>query len=301
VAVSKMAKIDALAEGYRRCIGAILVEEGHLNPDQADEIDRYATGVGLRFGEAAVQLKLVSDIQVQSALARQFNYPILAHGGEHGVADDVVAAYRPQCDSVEPLRALRNQLMLRWLNYKPRKALAITSTNRGDGRSWLAANLATVFAQAGRRTLLIDADLRHPSQHRLFNLDNALGLSALLTGRAKGRDVVRRLHPSLRLFVLPSGQLPPNPQELMTRTIFDEFLSRLSTMFEVVILDTPAASDGGDAHIIAARAGAAVVVARRNRTKVSELTELVASLTETGTRVVGSVANELSARRRKKT
>lgn len=296
MAVSKVVKIDALAEGYRRCIGAILVEEGHLSPHQADDVGRYATELGLRFGEAAVQLKLVSNSQVQLALARQFNYPLLARGGEHGVADDVVAAYQPQNDSVEPLRILRNQLMLRWLSLKPHKALAITSTGRGDGRSWLAANLATVFAQAGKRTLLIDADLRHPSQHRLFNLDNGLGLSALLTGRAVGRDVIRRLHPSLRLFVLPSGVLPPNPQELITRTIFDEFLIKLSTMFDVVLLDTPAASDGGDAHIIAARAGTAVVVARRNRTKVNELTELVTSLTETGTRVVGSVANEFSRR-----
>jgi protein-tyrosine kinase len=187
--------------------------------------------------------------------------------------------------------------MLRWLSLKPHKALAITSVDRGDGRSWLAANLATVFAQAGKRTLLIDADLRNPSQHRLFNLDNALGLSALLTGRALGRDVIRRMHPSLRLFVLPSGALPPNPQELITRNIFDEFLLKLSTMFDVIILDTPAASDGGDAHIIAARAGSAVVVVRRNRTKVRILTELVTSLTETGTRVIGSVANDLSTRR----
>jgi len=109
---------------------------------------------------------------------------------------------------------LRSQISLRWTHPKERKSLVIASAGRGEGRSWLAANLATVFAQMGERVLLIDADLRHPRQHELFNLNNSVGLSALLTGRA-GREIVVRIHPKLRLFVLPAGLLPPNPQELL--------------------------------------------------------------------------------------
>jgi chain length determinant protein tyrosine kinase EpsG len=292
VTVSKVVNIPASLDDHGRAIGTILVDEGHLSKSDADVVDRYATENGLRFGEAAVQLKLLSHKDVQSALAQQFNYPVLLRGGEHGVADDVVACYDPQNDIVEPLRALRSQLTLRWLNLAQRKALAITSPNRGDGRSWLAANLATVFAQGGNRTLLIDTDMRHPSQHRLFNVDNAVGLSALLTGRAGGRDVIRRIHPSLRLFVLPAGILPPNPQELLVRPIFANLLVRLSKMFEVVILDTPAATETADAQILAARAGAAVILARRNRTRVADLTAMTASLTDTGASVIGSVAND---------
>ena len=193
---------------------------------------------------------------------------------------------------MEPLRALRCQLTLRWRNVAHRKALAITSPDRGDGRSWLAANLAIVFAQAGDRTLLIDADMRHPCQHRLFNVDNAVGLSALLTGRAVGRDVVRRIHPSLRLFVLPAGILPPNPQELLVRPMFESMLGRFSQLFDVIVLDTPAANETADAQILSARAGAAVVLARRNRTRVADLTATMASLSETGVNVIGSVVNE---------
>jgi receptor protein-tyrosine kinase len=275
-----------------RAIGAILVEEERLSVSDAERVDQYATEKGLRFGEAAVQLKLVSQDDIQSALARQFNYPLLLRGGEHGVAEDVIAAYNPQSDLVEPLRALRSQLTLRWPHTAKRKALAITSPDRGDGRSWLAANLATVFAQGGDPTLLIDTDMRHPTQHTLFNIDNSVGLSALLTGRAAADEVVRRIHPAMRLYVLPAGILPPNPQELLVRPAFDSMLTRLSQLFEVVILDTPAATETADAQILSARAGAAVVLARRHHTRLADLTATMNSLSETGVHVIGCAVNE---------
>lgn len=278
-------------EDIRRTIGAILVEEGRISSSDAERVNTYALGRGLRFGEAAVQLKLLSPSDIETALAQQFRYPILKRG-DGGVADDVIAAYDPQCDAAEALRVLRSQLVLRWRHTEGRKALAITSPQRGDGRSWLAANLAAVFAQGGDRTLLIDTDMRHPAQHRLFAVDNSVGLSALLTGRAVTRDVVRSVHPSLRLHVLPAGVLPPNPQELLVRPVFDAMLLRLAGTFDVIILDTPAATETADAQILSARAGAAVILARRNRTRAEELTETMTRLCETGVNVVGSVVTE---------
>jgi len=200
------------------------MEQGRLSAQDVDEIQRFANSHGVRFGEAAVQMKRITEHDIESALAQQYNYPVLARGGQGGVADDVIAAHQPQSEAVEPLRALRSQLILRWFNSATRKVFAVTSPERGEGRSWLAANLATMFAQLGERTLLIDADMRHPRQHRLFNIDNSVGLSALLTGRA-GREIARRIHPQLRLFVLPAGIIPPNPQELLARPVF-EVISR---------------------------------------------------------------------------
>jgi protein-tyrosine kinase len=280
------------AQDYRRSIGTILVERGRLHTNDLDRIDQYATEMGLRFGDAAVRLQLATQDDIDFALAQQWKYPILMCGGANGVAEDVVAAYNPQGKVVEQLRALRSQLTLRWRNVANRKALAITSAGRGDGRSWLAANLATVFAQAGDRTLLIDTDLRHPCQHRLFNVDNAVGLSALLTGRAVGRDLVCRIHPSLRLFVLPAGILPPNPQELLLRPAFEAVLNRFAKLFDVILLDTPAARETADSQILSARAGAAVILARCNRTRVADLTATMETLSETGVSVIGSVVNE---------
>jgi receptor protein-tyrosine kinase len=221
----------------------------------------------------------------------QYNYPVLARGGDSGVADDVIAGYQPQSEAVEPLRALRSQLILRWLNTAKRKVLAVTSAERGEGRSWLTANLATMFAQLGERTLLIDADMRHPRQHRLFNIDNSVGLSALLTGRA-GREIARRIHPQLRLYVLPAGVLPPNPQELLARQVFEVVVDHFAAQFSVVIVDTPAISETADAQILAANAGSAIVVARRNHTQQATLLAAMETLTQTGVNVVGSVLND---------
>lgn len=274
-----------------RAIGAILVEQGRLNAADVEEIQRFANMNGVRFGEAAVQLQRITQNDIESAIAQQYNYPVLARGGDGGVADDVIAAHQPQSEIVEPLRALRSQLILRWLNNADRKVLAVTSAERGEGRSWLAANLATMFAQLGERTLLIDADMRHPRQHRLFNIDNSVGLSALLTGRA-GREIARRIHPQLRLFVLPAGVLPPNPQELLARQVFDVILDHFAAQFSLVIIDTPAVSETADAQLLAANAGSAIMVARRNHTSQAKLLAARDILADSGANIVGSVINE---------
>jgi protein-tyrosine kinase len=276
---------------HSRSIGAILVEQGRLHPADVEEIQRVAVLKGLRFGDAALQLRLLSQLDIDLAMAQQFNYPILPRGGDNGVADDVIAGYLPQSEMVEPLRALRSQLELRWAPDPDRKILAITSPGRGDGRSWLAANLATVFAQMGKRTLLIDADMRHPRQHVLFNLNNSVGLSALLTGRA-GREIVSRIHPQLRLFVLVAGYLPPNPQELLGREVFEVVLNLFAEQYDIVIMDTPASAEVADAQILASRAGAAVILARRNHTRCAQLSAAMLNLTQTNVNVIGSVIND---------
>lgn len=273
-----------------RAIGAILVEQGRLTVTDVEEIQRFASLHGLRFGDAAVKLQRLSAIDIESALSQQYNYPVLARG-DHGVDDDVIAAHMPQHEAVEPLRALRSQLILRWYNGTQRKVLAVTSPGRGEGRSWLAANLATMFAQLGERTLLIDGDMRNPRQHILFNIDNSVGLSALLTGRA-GREIARRVHPQLRLFVLPAGIVPPNPQELLGRQVFDVVVDLFTTQFGVVIVDTPAIGETADAQILAANAGSAILLARRNHTLGAKLLAAMQALTDSGVNVVGSVINE---------
>jgi receptor protein-tyrosine kinase len=274
-----------------RAIGALLVDAGRLTQADVEEIEAHADKNGLRFGDAALQLNKVSPGDIESALARQFNYTLLPHGAQDGVSDAVIAAYEPQADVVEDLRTIRSRLALGWLNDTTRNVLAITSPQRGEGRSWFAANLATVFAQAGERTLLIDADMRHPQQHQLFNLKNDVGLSALLTGRA-GREIVQRVHPQLRLFVVTAGLMAPNPLELLTREVFDFVLERYASQFDLVVLDTPAATDSSDAEILAARAGAAILLTRRHNTHRRKLLEAMACLQRSGAKVIGSVVNE---------
>ena len=152
--------------------------------------------------------------------------------------------------------------MLRWFDKAElRQVLTVVGAERGEGRSYLAANLAIVFSQLGERTLLVDADLRTPRQHELFFLENKIGFSTVLSGRSREEAIVRI--PDLAgLCVLPAGPMPPNPLELLNRLNFDEFMIQVKASFDVVIIDTPALSarrgrrDDGGAHRRRARGGA---------------------------------------------
>jgi len=275
----------------RQTIGAILVDAGRLKPEDAERTLRLQREKGLRFGDAALQLKVLGQADIDFALSRQFDYPYLRRG-ESTVSEEVVAAYTPFSPQVEALRAVRSQLMLRWFDGDPaRRCLAIVSAERGEGRSFLAANLAVVFSQLGERTLLIDADLRDPCQHRLFGVDNRAGLSAVLSGRA-GADAIQRIGALVDLSVLPAGAPPPNPAELLARPPFAQLLQEAPQAFDIVILDTPSAIESADAQTIAMRAGAAVIAARRNTTRLAHVQALVDGLANAKAAVVGTVLND---------
>jgi protein-tyrosine kinase len=274
-----------------RSIGEILIDSGRLLADDAERVAVYQREHNLHFGEAAVRLGAATREDVEYALSQQFEYAYLLRG-ESRVDPSVISAYDPFSPEVEALRALRTQLLMRLMHLdRKRSRLAIVSAESGDGRSYLAANLAVVFSQLGERTLLIDADLRHPKQHQLFGLENRVGLSNVLAGRA-GFEAVQRV-PSLRdLSLLPAGATPPNPQELLGRPVFRHLLDRFSAEFNIVILDTPAAGRHAESLTIASRAGAALVIARRNSTRLNRVRDMSQSMTDARTTLVGAVLNE---------
>ncbi len=277
-----------------RPIGAILVEQGKLTPAEVDRVLDNAAELGVRFGEAAVRLDLVTEEEVRFALARQFDFPHLVHAPEEKGArpsTELVAAFAPFHPRTEEMRALRTQLLIRWYNPQgKRNALVIASPGSKEGRSYVAANLAVVFSQLGARTLLLDADLRKPRQHQIFGVPPGSGLSTLLAGRMDHGSTYPV--PGLsRLSLLPAGPLPPNPQELISRPAFTSLLKDLQSLYDVVIIDTPPADSYADAQSVAYRAGDAMVVARKDRTKVSATSKVVRELAGTGARVVGTVIN----------
>lgn len=278
--------------GANRSIGAILMEAGRLKPDDAERILRLQKAEHLRFGDAALRLGLLVEADIQFALSHQFSYPYLAPGGERPLGEELLAAYQPFSPLVEQLRSVRSQLLLRWFDaIERRNTLAIVGPGPGDGRSYLAANLAVVFSQLGERTLLIDADLRRPRQHELFRVANGQGLSNVLAGRGQ-QEVVVPIASLSSLDLMPAGPVPPNPVELLTRPALVDLLERCRRDYEVVLIDTPAASLGADAGILAFRAGAALAVACSNRTRVGAFAAMVKSLSGDGVDVVGSVLND---------
>jgi chain length determinant protein tyrosine kinase EpsG len=234
---------------------------------------------------------LLTEADIHFALSRQFNYPHLVRG-ESRVSEDLIAAYARAGPQLEALRALRSQLMLRWFDNDPaRKALAIISGERREGRSYIAANLAVVFSQLGQHTLLVDADMRNSSQHKLFGLDNSGGLSEALSGRG-GPVTIRHISGLPELWVLPAGASPPNPLELLARPRFPQLLAELGQKFAIIILDSPAATDYADAQTLAVRAGAALIVARKNATRMWQVRGVSDSVAQGNATIVGTVLND---------
>lgn len=273
-----------------RSIGSIIAETRSLSSEEIDRVLAYQRQHGIRFGEAAVALGLASQDDVMFALAQQFHYPY-APQQRRDASPELVALNQPFGVQAESFRSLRSQLLMRlFADGQPRRALAVVSPDSKDGKTFFAANLAVVLAQTGARTLLIDADLRHPRQHEVFGLDNQAGLSGILAGRAEF-NVVQMAPGVDSLFVLPVGSTPPNPTELVERPAFRLLMSELVAKFDHVVVDTPAACYGSDSVAIAARCGAALVLARRNTSRVAALQSLVGTLQDGTAAVAGVVFN----------
>lgn len=273
-------------------IGHILVEAGRLRATDAQRVALVAAELKIRFGDAAVEMELVKRSDVEFALGRQFSFTHL-DANDPSLAPELIAAYQPNHPLVERLRDLRSQITSSAMTgTRKHPMVSIVSPDQGDGRSFIAGNLAILFAQLGWRTLLIDADMRNPAQHRLFRFDNRLGLSAILAGRC-GVECVHRVASFPFVFVLPAGPTPPNPAELLERPLFTQLLDSADTQFRAIIVDTPAGDVAADSRLIANRVGASVMVARPGHTRFRHAEDLMQSLGSDKSNVLGVVLNEV--------
>ncbi len=273
-----------------RHIGAILMDEGKLTASDAEQVLARQRELGWRFGEAAIELNLITDTDLRQALAKQYEFPYLVSGPD-GVSKELVAAWNPFHSMVEELRAVRTQLLMRWFNPEAgRRTLAITSACAREGRSFVAANLAVVFSQLGQRTLLIDADFRAPRQQSIFNIPDRFGLSSALSGRAD-LSVALPVSGLTGLSVLPAGPVPPNPLELLSRANFAALLAKAQVEYDTVLIDTPPATEYADASCIAFRTGDALLVTRQDHTPMAQIERAVRALSDASARIVGTLMN----------
>ena len=190
----------------------------------------------------------------------------------------------------ETLRELRSQLILRW--FGECRTLAVLGARARDGAGTVAANLAIVMAQLGEPTLLIDANLRTPTQHSLFGVAPAVGLSDLLQNRDVHDEAVRPVVGIDNLHLLAAGPVPVNPQELVSRTPFIYLMKTLPERFRAVIVATPPALDYADAQVIAARARGCLLVTRRHRTRIADVERVKSQLEPGQALLLGGVIQE---------
>jgi len=278
------------SDTVRRPIGHLLQDACQLSAAHIERIAAYQRERGLRFGEAAFALRLAQRSDVVEALSRQFHYTN-GFAGLEGHSELVTAA-DPFSDQADAFRELRSRLMVEVLRDTPRGAICVVSPDAGDGKSYLAANLAVAYSQLAAPTLLIDADIRTTRQHRILGVEPGAGLSSVLAGFVEASAAIRPVPTLPSLYLLPGGAAPPNPLELLQRPVFPSLVRDMLDTFEHIVVDTPAATRGADARVIASACSATLVVARRSRTRMDALESLVGALARGPSLFAGVVMNE---------
>jgi tyrosine-protein kinase Etk/Wzc len=208
----------------------------------------------------------------------------------------VLAIRAPNDPAVESLRSLRTALQFAMLESSNNRVL-VTGATAGVGKSFVSANFAVILASAGKRVLLIDADLRKGHLNHFFGVDRKNGLSELVAGTLGAAEAIRRdIVPHLDL--LTTGVLPPNPAELMMSSALANVLADLSRTYDFVIIDAPPVLVAADTLGLAAHAGTVLLVARSGYTQVGELHESTKRLAHSGKAVSGVLFNAMDLTRR---
>jgi tyrosine-protein kinase Etk/Wzc len=208
----------------------------------------------------------------------------------------LLALTQPHDPAIESLRSLRTALQFGMLEAANNRVL-ITGPTPGVGKSFVAANFAALMAAAGKRVLLIDADLRKGYLNQYFGLPRSDGLSELVAGSIPASQAVRRqVLPNLDF--LPTGQLPPNPAELMQSSAMAQILKATAPHYDLVIIDTPPVLVAADTAAVAPHVGTLLMVARAEITHLGELHESAKRLGQAGKTVNGVLFNAMDLKRR---
>jgi polysaccharide biosynthesis transport protein len=236
--------------------------------------------VGLMLGVGLAFLRETLDDRVRSRPTIGL-IPVIAaaRDGEH----DLATMEAPNSPAAEAYRTLRTAVQFVGLE-RPLDAIQVTSAKPGEGKTTTAANLAIALAQAGKRVILLDADLRKPRLHKEFGIDNSAGFTSMLLDSNLSSNAFHKTRVP-NLVVVPSGPPPPNPSELLSLEATRQVLSLLRAECDVLVIDSPPVLPVTDPMIISGYVDGVIVVANANDAEVKSLTRMRELLTQaTGTR-----------------
>jgi len=201
----------------------------------------------------------------------------------------LLAHNSPKDPVAEQYRTIRTNIQFSGADQEI-KSIVLTSTGPGEGKSTTASNLATVYAQQGLRVLLIDADLRKPTAHYTFRLENHVGLTNVLTKQSTLGQAVQGTEVP-ELFLLTSGPIPPNPAELLASNNMTELLKEMKEQFDMVIFDTPPVLAVADAQILANQVEGSILVVSSGKTDKEAAIKAKELLLKANAKVLGAVLN----------
>jgi capsular exopolysaccharide synthesis family protein len=190
----------------------------------------------------------------------------------------------------EEFRTLRTNIQFSMID-KELKTLMVTSAKQGEGKSTIAANLAVVFASQGDKVLLVDADMRNPSLHKLFKVRNQQGLTSILTTKNKQlKDLVHKTDQE-NLVMLTSGIIPPNPSELLASQRMTQFIETVKIDYDLIIFDLPPINIVTDAQVMGNKADGTVFVIRKEVADLSDILKAKELLNLVHANVIGAIFN----------
>lgn len=210
---------------------------------------------------------------------------------------ELITFRNPKSPISETFRTLRTNIQFMNVN-KRLKSILITSTLPGEGKSWVASNLAVTFAQAGKQVILIDADMRKARQYSIFGVSPRPGLANYLAENDKNAELsdmekyVQRTEIE-GLYVISAGNVPPNPSELLITPQMQRLLDKLSSQCDIIIVDAPPCELVTDAAILSRIVDSTIVVTAHKFTKKANLQKTIKSIKNVGGRIAGVVLNKV--------
>jgi polysaccharide biosynthesis transport protein len=276
-----------------------------VNPQHTATIFTAAS-IGLVLAAAAAYILEYMDDTVKTPyhVTRLTNLSVLAGILDMGDKDQLLTVKQPRAPVSEAFRVLRTGIQYSSVD-NPSKTLLIAGPTPREGKTTTAANLAVVMAQAGNRVLLIDADLRRPRMHRLFDLPNRRGLTSLLLEfdsarrEEEAKILVREMTQATLvdgLQLLTSGPVPPNPSELLGSKKMKNLLEMLSGQFDFVIIDSPPILSVTDAAVLSTQVDGTLLVIRANKARRNLVRQATGILRDVNANLIGAVLNAIPER-----
>ncbi|WP_080629214.1 CpsD/CapB family tyrosine-protein kinase [Anoxybacillus flavithermus] len=202
----------------------------------------------------------------------------------------LITKTNPKSPISEQYRTIRTNILFSVVD-RPLRSLMVTSSAPAEGKSTTVSNLAVVFAQQGKKVLLVDSDLRKPTVHYTFRKDNHVGLTNVLTKQAPFQTAIKETDVD-NLFVLTSGPIPPNPAELLGSSAMEELLAEAYKQFDLVLFDTPPVLAVTDAQILANQCDGTILVVHSGKTEIEAAQKAKELLLAAKGKLLGVVLNQ---------
>jgi non-specific protein-tyrosine kinase len=237
------------------------------------------------------------SIKGPEEITRQLGLPVLGLIASHGVdGKKLITLSDPRSPVSEAFRSLRTNLKFTSVD-RPLKSLLVTSPSSEDGKSTIASNLSVIMAQGGYRVLVVDADLRKPMIHNFFRIPNRTGLSGLFTESLISLNGSIHKTDVANLRVITTGNLPPNPSELLGSDKMTQILAQACNYADFVILDSPPVLVVTDSTVLAPKVDGILLVVKPGRSNLQDCKQAIEQLKMVGARIVGVVLNDIDIKR----